>query len=206
MLSDEQIDLISTAIAKGNPQMQELKDDLLDHFCCLIEAQMQQGSSFEQAYQDACKAICPNGVDEIYKETFFLLHYKYLMTMKTIKYAIGLLASISISVGWLFKILHWPGADNLFNYGFLGFVLVFLPLLAMDQYKGVFQRSTSEKWKVMLGFGSGILLGLAVLFKMLHLQGADLLILIGVVTFSFGFLPFLFYSLYRNSMQLTKSD
>jgi magnesium-transporting ATPase (P-type) len=201
MLSDDRIERIRVEIDKGGISMQELKDDLLDHFCCVVEYEMKKGLSFETAYQRAFEDICPNGFSEIQKETIFLLNSKRILTMKKLMYTIGLLASISFSVGWLFKILHWPGGDELFIYGFLAFVLVFLPLLAIDRYKAAFASVASERLKIILGFSSAIVTGMAVLFKLLHLQGADLLLIVGAQMFSFGFLPFLFYRMYRKSLE-----
>lgn len=120
--------------------------------------------------------------------------------MKKVMFTIGLLASISVCVGWLFKILSWPGGGDLFTYGFLAFVLLFLPMLAVDRYKLVLNRALSEKLRVILGFTSAIVTGLAVLFKIMHLQGANQLLILGTLLFSFGFLPFLFFRMYKKSL------
>ncbi len=200
MLSDEHIERIQSEIDKGGISMPDLKDDLLDHFCCVVEYKMQRGLSFENAYQQAFMDICPNGFGEIQNETIFLLNAKRIVTMKKIMYSIGLLASISISIGWLFKILGWLGGGELFTYGFLGFVLLFLPLLAIDRYKAALTSVASERLRIILGFLSAIVTGLAVLFKLMHLQGADLLLISGVLLFSFGFLPFLFFRMYKKSL------
>lgn len=115
-------------------------------------------------------------------------------------FSIGLLASMSISIGWLFKVLGWLGGGDLFTYGFLAFVLLFLPMLAIDRYKLVLNKALTEKLRVILGFTSAIVTGLAVLFKIMHLQGANQLLILGTLLFSFGFLPFLFFRMYKKSM------
>lgn len=58
-----------------------------------------------------------------------------MMFMKKVMYSIGLISSIIICMGWLFKVLKWLGGGELFTYGFLGFVLVFLPMVVFDRYK-----------------------------------------------------------------------
>jgi hypothetical protein len=199
-LTDEQIDFIRSEIESSGLSMPALKDDLLDHFCCFIEHEMKKGQSFLPAYAQAKVHICPGGFAQIEKETLFLLNAKRIMVMKKLMYFIGLISAMSISLGWLFKILHWPGGGELFTYGFLAFVLLFLPLLAIDRYKLNLQAAMSEKLRLALGFGSAIVTGLAVLFKMLHLQGADMLLIGGALLFVFGFLPFLFFRMYRKAI------
>lgn len=116
-------------------------------------------------------------------------------------YFIGLVTAISVSIGWLFKVLNWPGGSDLFTYGFLGFVLIFLPLLAIDRYKLAFNKVLGERLKVILGFASAVITGLAVMFKLMHLQGASILLIVGVILFSFGFLPFFFFRMYRKAVE-----
>lgn len=106
MLREEEIALIEVQINKSAISSQALKDDLLDHFCCFIEHEIKGGSSFEEAHRKAWQQICPNGLDEIQHETIFLLNAKKIIFMKKTMYAIGLLASISITIGWLFKVIR----------------------------------------------------------------------------------------------------
>ena len=201
MLSDPHLERIRADIERSSLSFQLVKDDLLDHFCCVVESRMEQGESFESAYRAAWQQICPNGLDEIQEETIYLLNASKRAVMKKVMYSIGLIASVSISVGWLFKILNWPGADPLFVYGFLGFVLIFVPMLAIDRYRINIERAISEKLKVILGFSSAFICGLAVLFKIMHLQGADIMLIAGTLLFSFGFLPFLFFGMYKKATE-----
>ena len=200
-LSDENIEFIRMEIDKSSISIPELKDDLLDHFCCFIEEELKNGNSFETAYIKSINQICPNGFDEIQKETIFLLNYKKIIFMKKLMYSIGLITAISVSIGWLFTLLNWPGGNQLFTYGFLGFVLIFLPMIAIDRYKLHFKRGLSGKLNYILGFSSAIILGLAVLFKTMHLQGVSILLLLGAMLFAFGFLPFLFLKMYKKSIE-----
>ncbi|MEQ9440467.1 MAG: hypothetical protein RIG62_15535 [Cyclobacteriaceae bacterium] len=199
MLSDQHVEIIRLEIERSTLSMQTLKDDLLDHYCCFVEQELEKGHSFETAFSLATEHICPNGFREIQEETMYLLNNSKIMAMKKIMYFIGLVTSIGISVGWLFRILHWPGGNELFTYGFLGFVLLFLPMLAINQYKATVDKVMSEKLKIILGFSSAIIIGAAVLFKMMHLQGANILLVVGALLFSFGFLPFLFFRMYKGT-------
>jgi len=48
-----------------------------------------------------------------------LLNAPKIIIMKKVMYSIGLIASICLSVGWLFTLLRWPGGGNLSIMGFL---------------------------------------------------------------------------------------
>ncbi|MGV3586333.1 MAG: hypothetical protein ACO1OF_04970 [Adhaeribacter sp.] len=64
-LSDEEIAFVSAEIDKSNISMQELKDDLLDHFCCFIEHERKKGLSFAEAYNKAKAQVCPDGFADL---------------------------------------------------------------------------------------------------------------------------------------------
>ncbi|NBP67955.1 MAG: hypothetical protein EBR30_12585 [Cytophagia bacterium] len=162
---------------------------------------MSNGESFEDAFTKAKEHICPNGFDEIQKETIYLLNTNKIIAMKKLMYSIGLLAAIGTSTGVLFKILHLPGGDQLFTYGFLGIVLLFIPLLAIDRYKLSISKVLSERLKIILGFSSAMIIGVAILLKLMHLkQFGDILLIAGAVIFILGFLPFLFFRMYSKSI------
>ena len=92
---------------------------------------MKNDHSFLMAYARAKAQICPDGFAQIQKETLFLLNAKRVIVMKKLMYFIGLISAMSISLGWVFKIVHLPGGNYLLTFGFLGFVLLFLPMLAI---------------------------------------------------------------------------
>ena len=116
--------------------------------------------------------------------------------MKEVTYIIGLLSSIAVSLGFLFRLLQWPGGGPLSVWGTLGFGFLFLPLLAARYFKSQRRSVAIERLKMLTGVVSGLVFTLSVLFKTLHLQGADWLLIAGVGLFAFTFLPILFFSLY----------
>ena len=202
MLSDSQLERIRADIERSTLSFQSVKDDLLDHFCCVVESKLEQGELFENAYRAAWQQICPNGLDEIQEETIYLLNTSKSVAMNKVMYSVGLIASICISIGWMMTLLRLPGGANLFNYGFLGFTMIFLPMFALDRYQASVSKVLLERLKIILGFASAIITGLSLLFKMMHLQGAALLLAIGVILFSIGFLPFLFFGLYKKATEV----
>ena len=199
-LSSEQIVRIHEVIEQSSITIETLKDDLLDHLCCVVEVKMTNGSEFEISLKEALNELAPDGLNTIQRETIFLLNSTKILLMKKIMYSMGLITSIAMTMGILAKLLHWPGADELFIYGFVGFLLLFLPMFAIDRYKHTLSKSLSEKLRLGLGYLSAALLLFSILFKLFHLEGANLLLLSGMCVFSFGFLPFLFFNMYKKSL------
>lgn len=120
--------------------------------------------------------------------------------MKKIMYVIGLVSAMAMSLGWLFRILHMPGGYEIANYGFLVFSLLFVPMLAVNQLKSSIKKALPEKLRIIVGLLSGIITCIAVLLKIFHYPGADILLLAGALVFIFGFLPLLFFTLYKKSI------
>ncbi len=117
--------------------------------------------------------------------------------MRKILYTIGCLTSISFVSGWVMGMLHLPGARELSIYGFLGFVIIFLPVLSIDHHRARIKRTTLQKAKFLTGLSSALLVALSVIFKLLELQGAAELLTTGAGLFVVAFLPLQFYSMYR---------
>ncbi|HRG79890.1 MAG TPA: hypothetical protein PL167_09780 [Cyclobacteriaceae bacterium] len=199
-VSSEQIAHIREVIDQSSITIETLKDDLLDHLCCVVEVKMTNGSEFEISLKEALDELAPDGLNTIQRETIFLLNSTKIILMKKIMYSIGLITSIAMTMGILAKLLHWPGAEELFTYGFVGFLLLFLPMLAIDRYKHNLSKSLSEKLRIGFGYLSAFLIVFSIFFKLFHLDGANLLLLSGMCVFSFGFLPFLFFNMYKKSV------
>lgn len=200
-LSEFQSDKISNYLDNEGVELESLKNDLHDHLCCVVEDKMVQGMSFESAFAQAIRQVTPQGALNIQQQTIFLINLSKISRMKKLMYSIGLLSSISVALGWLMTLLHLPGGNKLFSYGFVALVLVFVPMLAYDRYKLNTNRILTEKLKLIFGFSSAFLAGLGVVFKLLHLMGAGIILAIGVLLFAFAFLPFLFLGLYKSSLE-----
>ena len=98
------------------------------------------------------------------------------------------------------KLLHLPGADQIVTTGMVVFGCFFMPLLAIDHFKMKIKKLVSERLRLVFGVLSGVMISLGVTFKILHLFGADELLITGFLLLSFGFLPFQFFTMYRKSV------
>lgn len=199
-LTPEQVSIIRAHVDHSKINIDSLKDDVLDHLCCVVEILMDRGKDFEAAVRQALQELAPDGLDQIQHETMFLLNSTKIILMKKIMYSVGLISSIAISVGFLMKLLHLPGADELITYGLLSFGLLFIPLLAINYFKTTVQGVLSERLRTFFGLASGLIISLGITFKLFHIILADQLLITGMLLFSFGFLPFLFFTMYRKSV------
>lgn len=198
-LTDDHVDRIENEIQSSSIRSKELKDDLLDHFCCAIEIYLSKKLSFDEAFAKAKMDVCPNGLNEIQEETIYLLNAKRIKIMKQIMFGSGMLFSMALSMGSLFKIMWWPGANNLIITGALGLGFIFFPLLAIHQYRLNANKILGEKLRYALGISSAIMFSLSIVFKMFHLMGANVLFILSMLIFTFGFLPFLFFRMYKKT-------
>jgi hypothetical protein len=198
-LSEEQVEYIRSRVKHGGIGIAALQDDVLDHLCCVVEMKMEKNIPFDTALTIAIQELAPEGLAEIEQETLLLLNAK-TMNMKKVMYGIGFASTSSMSMGVTFKLLHMPGGDQLVTYGFLTFALIFLPLVVINHFKVNLHAPWTDRVRIFLGILSALATGMAVVFKLFHLQGADTLLLTGAALFSFGFLPFLFFTMYKRSV------
>ncbi|WP_299245639.1 hypothetical protein [uncultured Aquimarina sp.] len=199
-LSIEQEEKIKDFVDKQGLRIQALKDDILDHLCCVVESELKAGKTFDQSLQDAILELAPNGLIDLERKTFFLLNSKRIIMMKKLMYFIGFVGALTLTTGITFKILWYPGANKLFITGFLLLLLVFVPMLAFDKYKVAIAKTLSERLKIILGCVSGVIVGLSGLFKLMHWMGAEVLLLAGAFVFAIGYLPFLFFAMYKRAL------
>lgn len=201
MLNEIQTDKILALINESNVSIQVLKEDLLDHLCCAVESGKRKGKDFESALDQALIDLSPNGLDEIQNETLYLLNHKKMAVMKKFTYLTGFIAAMAACVGVGFKLLHLPGAAVLLSTSASILLILFLPLLIIDRYKLIIKKRLSEKLMLLMAALTVIVMCLSVIFKLLHYPGASILIFLAMILFSVGLLPFMFFKLYKNSIQ-----
>jgi len=199
-ITRDQVDYIRSVIAASDVSSRTLRDDLLDHLCCVVESKLTSGADFDLAFREAMDELAPQGLDDIQQRSYIMLHSPRILLMKKVTYSIGLISACAISMGWMFFLFHWPGAYELFNYGSMVFMLLFVPLLTASRMKNKVQTMWWQRLCTITGVISSLSVGMSIVFKFGHLQGADYLLLCGVLLFTGCFLPLLFFSLYRNEL------
>lgn len=195
-ISDDQITFILNDIRRNGVEMEDLQLSLLDHVCCIIENQLEENGDFEQFYYRAVSTFYIKNLSEIEEETKALLNNKYYYTMKKIMFVSGFVSASLLTIGILFKFMHWPGAGILLVLGIVLFSLLFLPLLFTIKAK----EKQNLKDKIILGAGSfiAILISMAIMFKIMHWPGANMMGVVSLLTMVLLYIPLYFFSGIKN--------
>ena len=196
-LTDEQIDFIIKQVNNSQIESEALREDLVDHFCCVIEDYMKGGISFEESYNKACRVICPNGLDEIHLETVMLLTSKKIVMLKKLLFVAGFIGTIFLTTSFMFKALHWANAGLMLLISLFILIFILLPLVFLYYFKKEFSAYISYKLKYIFGFLGLTLLLTGGVLKLLHLPGSGITLLLSVIVINLGFLPFLFYRIHK---------
>ncbi len=199
-LSPEQEEYIYNVVKTEGIRIESLQNDIVDHLCCVIETQQGKGKPFDQLLNEAIHDLAPNGLKQLENQTLFLLNSNRIIIMKKLMYSVGFIGAASLTIGITFKLMHFPMANVLSISGLALLILLFMPLLAFDRYKVAISKNISERLKFILGFSSIGMIGVAVFFKFFHLKGAGILLVSGTFLFAFGYLPFLFFTMYKKSV------
>ncbi len=199
-LTDDNIDFITQTINSSMIKSAEMKEDLIDHFCCAIEEDMKKGLSFEKSYDNAYQNICPDGFDEIQREPVFLLTFSKLKTMKRYLYLSGYLTAISMTITLYFSLTGKHGGNIALLVSSLLFIFLFLPALFLNQYKRELSKNISTKLAIISGFLGIALFFVSVVFKISHWPGAKIILLLSFAIVNLTYFPFLFFKMYKKSL------
>jgi hypothetical protein len=199
-LTEQNIEFITQIINDSKIESLEMKEDLIDHFCCAIEEEMKKGLNFEKSYDKAYQNICPDGFDEIRRETVFLLTSKKIKAMKRLLFLSGYLSAIGIISTFVMKFSHTPLAQFVLTLTAAVLLFLFLPTLFIYLYKRELTKSISNKLKYIFGFLGSALFIAFVIFKSNHWPLAGIVLLTSIVIINFVFFPFLFLKMYRKSV------
>ena len=195
-LSDQQMDWILDDIRRRGIETEDLQANLLDHICCIIESELEENGDFGQFYSSVITRFYKRELIEVEEETQSLLLFKNYYTMKKIMMTSGTIAAACTALGILLKFIHLPGASIFILLGIVSFSLVFLPLLLTLRIRE--RKEIKEQIIVVTGVISGMLLSMAVLFKIQHWPFANIMGFTSVIMFALLFLPLYFFTGIRN--------
>lgn len=194
-LTKEQVAFICEDLGRQGILNTSLRDDLLDHICCILE-QEDDPLEFELKYSQVVKRFARKEIREIQEETDLLITHLNYYTMKNMLIRSGLLAGILIITGSILKLLHLPGAAISFVVATVIFCFVFLPIFFVVEAA----KTARIGSKLVLGLGAlfGLVFCLAAVFKVQHWPGATLLWRFALAELMLIFLPVYFFVNYRN--------
>ena len=194
-LSDEQIDQVYDLLLAKGLSLPSLRDELLDHICCIVELQMNNGAKFHNALSYAIKQFGPSGIERTQEATIYHLTKKH-RKMKNTASILGIIGGITTIFGTLFKVMHWPGAGVLLLLGLAITSLLFMPTALYVNYQqkdGIKDRAT-----IVAGFIGAFLLMIFALFKIMHWPGASVLLFVSLGELILIFIPLYSIKSYRN--------
>jgi hypothetical protein len=190
-LSLRNIEEISLDIMKQEITFSHLADELIDHVCCDVEYEMQNGLDFSTAYKKVKMKIGPRRLKEIQEETLYAVDTKY-RNMKNLMKISGVAGTVFLGFGAILKIQHFPGAGMLMTAGALILAFLFLP-----PSLGVLWKETHNKKSLFLfisAFIAGVFFILGTLFKIQHWPSAGIVLLLAASSFILLFIPALLIS------------
>ena len=188
-LSIQNIDRISRDISREEITFSHLLDELIDHVCCDVENEMQNGIAFEEAYKRVKKRIGARRIKEIQEETLFAVDTKY-RKMKNLMKISGVAGTVMLGFATILKIEHFPGASILMTIGALLLAFIFLPSALAVLWKET--RSGKRLFLFISGFFAGMLFILGTLFKIQHWPGAGVILALAALMGLLFFVPALF--------------
>ena len=173
-LTDDQRNDIRNFLLSRGLAFKPLLDEMSDHVACDLEGLMKEGFSYEDAWKQTIALLPEDHFNQIQKETMETISNRF--TLSRVFTYIGMGAII---VATVFKIMHLSGADQLLIMSFGALALSLLT----SSVSGIYiNRDKDGAMRVIAVVAGVILVEIAYTFKLLHLPGADQLIMSGVVT------------------------
>lgn len=193
ILKPNEIEKIKKYLHDGGLSFDPLKSEILDHLICDIEAQINNGTDFSQAWLKVKHEIPNNHLKHIEKETMEVMNKKINVNRLLVGTSLGLLILSST-----FKLMHLPGAAILL-IGFMAFTSL---TLVFGSVRNVYVYKEKKGRAVILltAFILATFIG-AFCFKILNLPGANPLNLFSIVSLCILF-PALSIYFYRSKQKL----
>ncbi len=137
MLTNNQVNYIDALLKEEGIRFQPVKEELLDHICCMVEEHISADCPFHIAVEKSFSEFQENELEQLQKQSIYLFTYKKRI-MKIISFvALGLM--LSVSTFWF--LLNEPPSINPLtgNYEISsGFGKRLHPIMKkMKQHKGV---------------------------------------------------------------------
>ena len=188
-LNHRQIRKINQEIDRSGITYSDLQEELLDHLCCDVEAEMDEGIEFITALDNVMKGIGRERMQEIQEETLLLINQKYRI-MKKFMYVLGIIAPSLLLIGALLKWQHIPGGGITITLALFLLGAIFIPVYTMVKIRDTRDNKKKVNRSLFItGMITGILFSAAALFKIQHIPGARILLMISTGVALVAFLP-----------------
>lgn len=197
-LTEENIDFIYQDVQVKGITLEGLLDEMVDHICCSVEPDINNGISFKIAYNNLMDTIESSTFKNVQHQTLLSTNLKF-QNMKKLMIVLGSLSALFLSAGSILKLFHIPPASLLLLLGTAIAVLGFFPLFFFTSYK-----EQVEKKNILLsvtGYFTISFLIIGVLFRVQHWPGAAISLLIGQFLLILLFLPLYLVNAYKKASE-----
>ncbi|MES2387084.1 MAG: hypothetical protein V4543_03700 [Bacteroidota bacterium] len=174
--------------------------ELADHIACIIEFELAHEPDFDKALQQALEIVCPGGAAEIDENITLLLTFNFSDNMKRLFYGGLCTAFFFIGNGFMFRMLHWPGAGIVLFTGFMALLFVVTPMLITLLLNSLNRISGLELVQQSAAILGCLSFSLGGIFKVQHWPGANISLLFGMLALNVVFMPIFFYRTYKQSL------
>ena len=132
-LTEENIDFIYQDVRVKGITLEGLLDEMVDHICCSIEPDIDNGISFKIAYNNLMDTIESSTFKNVQHQTLLSTNLKF-QNMRKLMIVLGSLSALFLSAGSILKLFHIPPASLLLLLGTAIAVLGFLPLFFFSSF------------------------------------------------------------------------
>ncbi len=190
MMSHQQTENLKEFLRAERFTDEKLIDDLVDHFSCEIESILaNENVTFEHAFELAKQKILPNEPLQVQKDLEFLTTKTQNIMIKKIAFIGGYVSALCLCLSILF-----------FSQSFISSEKITLQSYAMEieSYQLNMNGSNKERGKE-LSDQLSTLTNQNMLDRAQKFENAELLLIISVLTFGLTYLPYRFYSGFKQS-------
>lgn len=189
-LNIKQVEIIASDVHLAKITLSHLADDLIDHICCEVEAEMSLGKNFKDAYDSVRQVFGIRDLQKIQENTRYLIDKNYKLMKTTMKVS-GLISLILLGLATVMKIMHWQGAGVGMVLGFFILSMLFFPTALYVNFRDSHKKKNPLLHiSVLLG---GIVFMAGILCKIMHWPGSGYMIIAGAFILLWIFLPILLY-------------
>lgn len=193
MLTEAQIQYIRERIRQEGVNRTDLEHDILDHLCCLIEAEMDGGGNFEDAFKKVFEDFAPTGgLKRIQGEVNYISLKKTIIMKKFAVIAESLVMILFFITTLLqgIRLLNqytWPFIAELAFVNQYAMCLFILPRYWLHHYRMAVRESGENMSPGIIrlisitGFLCSESFINAVFFKIMHMPGGDQLFIITAI-------------------------
>lgn len=185
-VTDDEVDYILNDLEKKGIVTEDVRYNILDHVCCIIENEMSVEMNFYEFYKDTIAKFYKRELSEIEAETQVLLTFKNYYAMKRTLKISGITSIALVLIGAVLKTMHWPGAGIAIVLGLIFFSLVFIPLNIVLKFKD--DKEKNNRLIMTIGMLTAATSTIGVLFKIMSWPYANVFKFTGLYVCIYSYL------------------